>query len=59
MTSVGEELNCGHPPVVHGNSSSACFSRNCASGLKDAAVGSGEEQLWISEEQNSQVFLVR
>lgn len=43
-------------PVVHGNSSSACFSRNCASGLRDTAVGSSEEQLWVGKEQNSQSF---
>lgn len=43
-------------PVVHGKSSSASFffSRNCASELRDAAVGSREGQRWVGEEENSQ-----
>lgn len=30
------------------------FSRNCASELRDAAVGSREGQRWVGEEENSQ-----
>lgn len=43
-------------PVVHGNSSSACLSSICTSGLRDAAVGSSGEQLCVGKEQNSHPF---
>lgn len=60
MTSVGEELNCGHPQwcmeilLLHVLFFVSFFSRNCASELRDAAVGSREEQHWVGEEGNSQ-----
>lgn len=53
MTSVGEELSCGHPQwcmeilLLH-VFVFFFFSRN------DAAVGNREEQLWVGGEENSQ-----